>query len=266
MIARIFHVARREWLEQLRQPAMMISVGSLFSMIAALYVTAVVLLELIRRTPEAQAGLMMWLPALGMGSGDGDPLVALGSLATIAVSLGSWLIFTQYLGITSVIAGHTVLHDRERGALPFLLLAPLRRTELLAGKVIGAIGPATLIYFVIAGSASVVAASTGVTAGASARLPPSPGFIIAFLLGGPTWAAAVGGVASVLSGVASDVRTAQQGVWLVMFFATFGCGYLVAGLMDRGAGVALAVAVLGALCAAAVLWVGGQVISRDLGR
>jgi ABC-type Na+ efflux pump permease subunit len=266
MIWRVWHIASREWMEQRRQPTMMAAIFSLFLLIGGLYATAVALLEKVRMTPQAQHDLLAWLPAIGLDPGASDAQAALRGLASVVVSVGTWLIFTQYLGITAVLAGHSVLYDRERGALPFLLLAPVRRTELLAGKILGAIGPSTLLYFAISGAASVFAGAMPVTIDAADRLPPSPQFLVAFVFGGPAWAAAVSAVAAVLSGLATDVRTAQQGVWFVMFFATFGCGYLLAGLLGSGVGAALSVAGFGMLCTLAATVVGGQVISRDLGR
>jgi hypothetical protein len=51
-----------------------------------------------------------------------------------------------------------------------------------------------------------------------------------------------------------------------MFFATFGCGYLLAGLMPDGAGVQAVVAGMGAVATLGALFAGSQVISRDLSR
>lgn len=266
MIFRIWHIASREWMEQRRQPWMMVAIGSLFLLIGLLYAGALALLEKLRVTPAAHHDMLAWLPSIGLDPGASDPVVALRSLAAVVVGVGTWLIFTQYLGITAVLAGHSVLYDRERGALPFLLLAPVRRTELLAGKVLGAIGPSTALYLLISGAASAFAGSLPVTADAAQRLPPSPEFLIAFVFGGPIWAAAVSAVAAVLSALSSDVRTAQQGVWFVMFFATFGCGYLLAGMLGAGVPATISVVAFGVLCNSAAMIVGGQVISRDLGR
>ena len=69
-----------------------------------------------------------------------------------------------------------------------------------------------------------------------------------------------------LSAMARDVRTAQQGVWFVMFPATLSAGYLLAGRMADGPVVQLVVAALALVLAGAALLVGSQVISRDLSR
>jgi ABC-type transport system involved in multi-copper enzyme maturation permease subunit len=257
---RILHLARREWLEQVRQPAMLASIGTLFVAISGLVSLALILLNRIAGDPVLIAQLSQWTPALGI---DGDPIPP---LVTTVVSIANWLIFTQFLGITAVLAGHAILHDRQVGTLPFLLLAPVRRIELVAGKVFGAIGPSLLLYLVVSGAAGITAAALPVTTPLADRLPPSPAWGIAFLVGGPMWACAVSTVCTLISAATRDVRTAQQVVWLLMFFATFFCGFLLAALLPRGAGVELGVAGLGAVAFGAALVVGSQVISRDLGR
>jgi ABC-type Na+ efflux pump permease subunit len=260
-MSRILLVARREWLEQRRQPAMLASIGAMFTSIAALVIAALLLLDYTARHEELPRTLVTWAPDLGV-----EPQAAVTALAGTVVGIANWLVFTQLLGIAAVLAGHALLHDRQVGALPFLLLAPISRLELLAGKLLGALGAPLLLYFLLSGVASLVAAALPVTAPFADRLPPSPSFLIAFVLGGPAWAAAIGALCVIASSAARDVRTAQQLVWLLMFFATFVCGFLLAGLLPYGPAVQAGVAGLGAFSAFVGLAVGAQVIRRDLGR
>lgn len=260
-MSRVWHIARREWLEQARQPAMLAVIAALFVAIGGLVDVALWLLDATARRPAWRDGLATWAPALGL-----DPDGVVPAVAGGVVGIANWLVFTQFLGITAVLAGHVVLHDRQTGALPFLLLAPVRRAELLAGKVLGAIGPSLVLYVVVSGAATAIAASFEVTAPHRDRLPPSPAFLVAFLAGGPVWSAFVATLCAIVSSVARDVRTAQQAVWFVMFFATFACGFLLAALLPEGVAVQLAVAGLGAVATAGALLVGSRVISRDLGR
>ena len=178
----------------------------------------------------------------------------------------NWLVFTQYLGICAVLAGHSLLHDREKGTLPFLLLAPVGRVELLAGKVLGALGPATALYLLVHGLATSFILSRPIHLYAAALLPPSPAWFVAFLVGAPAWAAFVATLCAIVSSVVGDVRTAQQIVWLVMFFATFLCGFALSALLPMGFAVECAVAGFG-LCATAIaVWGGSQLMRQDLSR
>jgi len=261
MIRRILRIARREWLEQLRQPWMIAAIFGLFAAIGLLVVLALTLLNHVAGHPELAAQLVHWLPAAG-----DDPQRLITGLVTSTVSLSNWLIFTQFLGIVAVLAGHAVLHDQQVHTLPFLLLAPISRAELLAGKVLGAIGLPFVLYVFVSGSASTLAAMLPVTAPVADRLPPAAAWTIAFFAGGPLWAMVVASLCAIVSTLSRDVRTAQQAVWFVMFFATFVCGYLLAVLVPRGALVQLAVAGAGALATWGILAAGSQIISRDLPR
>ncbi len=261
MIGRVWHIARREWREQLHQPAMLAVIAALFLAIAVIVVAALGLLELIAADPKRMDGLAAWFPEM---AADGAGVVT--TLAGIVVSASTWLVFTQFLGITAVLAGHAVLHDRQCGTLPFLLLAPVRRVEILLGKVLGVLLPPFVLYAVLSGTASMIASTLTVAAPYADRLPPSPAWMVAFFVGGPLWAACIATVCAIVSSIAEDVRTAQQGVWFVMFFATFACGYLLAALLPQGVGVQLGVAGLAAVATAGALAIGSLVISRDLSR
>jgi len=259
-VSRVLLIARREVLELTRQPAMLVTISALFTIVGALVMLTVGLLQLLHADSEASAHLALWTRALGLG--DAGPE----GIATIAIATGSFLLFTQYLGISGVLAGHTTLHDRWCGTLPFLLLAPVSRAELLLGKVLGAILLPTALYLTAQIVVMGFVALLSVSATAAAMLPPSGGWVVATFVGAPLWAAGVAILCAIVSAVARDVRTAQQGVWLLMFFATLGAGYLLAGRMTDGALIQLGVAGLGAGIGAGALFVGARVLSRDVGR
>lgn len=258
-MTRVLHIARREWLEQRRQPVMLAVIGALYSFVAVIVLTALLLLELVASDPSQVQGI-------GALLGMDDGLRALELMAGTVVTGFNFLTFTQFLGIGAVLAGHTVLHDRQCGTLTFLLLSPVRRAELIAGKVLGAIGPAWLLYLLINGPAALVAAQMSVTAPHAAWLPSSPAWWVAFLLGGPLLALCVGTLCTILSALSRDVRTAQQGVWFLVFFATFGAGFLLTQALPAGVGTQLLVAAFGAGTTAVAIAVGASVITRDLGR
>lgn len=259
-MSRLRVIVRREVLELIRQPAMIATISALFVIVGALVALLVGLLQLLHADDDASAHLAQWTAALGLG--DAGPE----GIALLAVTTGSFLLFTQYLGISGVLAGHTTLHDRQCGTLPFLLLAPVSRTELLLGKVVGALVPPTALYLGAQLTVMGFAALLPVSRLAAGLLPPSGGWWVATFVGAPLWAGAVAILCAIVSAVARDVRTAQQGVWLLMFFATLGAGYLLAARMADGALTQFLVALLGASIGGAALFVGARVLSRDLGR
>jgi len=257
MIGRILHIARREWLEQLRQPAMLGVIATLYGLVAALVLVTLLLLQNVQSDPGQLSSM------LDMGE---DPEAFLNLFVGGTVSAYNFLLYSQFLGIAAVLAGHAVLHDRQCGTLTFLLLAPVRRTELLIGKVIGAIGPPFLLYLLISGPAAVLANTLSITAPFAEQLPGNPAWWVAFLIGGPMWAVFIGSICTIVSSLAHDVRTAQQGVWFVVFFATLICGFLLTWALPHGVMAQLSVAGLAAFGAGATQWVGVALMSRDVSR
>lgn len=256
---RVLHLARREWLEQRRQPAMLAVIATLYALVAGVVLAAVALLDFLRASGQVEGLGGLLGPEVG-----GE--AALVTMSGVVVTGFSFLVFSQFLGIAGVLAGHAVLHDRQSGTLTFLLLAPIGRVELITGKVLGAIGPAWLLYLLIFGSAAVAVARFPVTAPHADLLPTRPAFWVAFLASGPSLAVFVSTVCTIVSALAHDVRTAQQGVWFVLFFATLAGGFLLTNALPAGPGVQVAVALGGAVATAVALQVGASVITRDLGR
>ncbi len=249
-------VARREALEQRRQPAMLAVIGLLYAMVAGFGALAVAALDLVARE---QAGLELVQAVL--------PGTTPEALVAATLSFQAFLGFTQYLGICAVSCGHAVLHDRQCGTFTFLLMAPVRRAELLAGKVAGAVAWPTFGYLVINGVAGLIELSFPLAvAHGGAYVPSSPRWWVALLLCGPSLAVAVGTVCAGLSSVARDVRTAQQGTWFVVFFASLGAGGLLTWSLGAGVAEELAVAALALTGASAALSAGTALLARDLGR
>ena len=257
MIRRILHIARREWLEQLRQPAMLSVIATLYGLVAALVLIALFLLQNLQADPGQLSRFLE--------TGE-DPEAFLQFFVGGTVNAYNFLLYSQFLGIAAVLAGHAVLHDRQCGTLTFLLLAPVRRTELLIGKVIGAVGPPFLLYLLISGPAAVLASTLSITAPFADQLPGNPAWWVAFLIGGPMWAVFIGSICTIVSSLAHDVRTAQQGVWFVVFFATLTCGFLLTWALPYGVLAQLAVAGLAAFGAGATQLVGAALMSRDVSR
>ena len=259
-MSRVFVIARRELLELLRQPWMLVFIGGLYVLIGVYLLVAGGLVQAVDLTEESRTLFMDNIAALGFDGLTPEEIIGW------VIALGNFLTFTQYLGISSVLAGHTVLHERQTHTLPFLLLAPVTRAELLLGKVLGAICIPTVLYLGVAGGVMGLLSLLPLSAPHAAVLPPTPAWFVAVLFGGPLWSLGVGLICVTLSAMSKDVRTAQQGVWFVMFPATLSAGYLLAGRMEDGVLTQAVVGALALVLAGAALLVGSQVISRDLSR
>jgi ABC-type Na+ efflux pump permease subunit len=258
---RLVAIIRREFVEGMRQRWLVVTLATVlgviaFGTLALLWVTDDVLAN-----PSKQQDIVFWTDVLGMKVAD-----PANSLAKTVVVMLQALVVNQLMSMTAVMAGHAGLHDRQCGTLPFLLLAPVRRFELLLGKVVGALTVPLLLYVAVGGLASVAAATFLSASGSAAYLPPSGGWFAAFLLGAPAWSIVTGTVCVLVSAVARDVRTAQQASWAVMFFATFALSPLLVGLMPMGAVVQGIVAAIGLALGLALLALGSWVIGRDLSR
>ncbi len=260
MIPRVALLAVRELRELSRQGAMIGVLAALMGTIGLLSATAAGLLQVVAADPRSTEVFAGWLAGVGLGVPD------LSALLGTVVALANFLLFTQYLGLASVLSGHTLLHDRQCGTLPFLLLAPVARGELLLGKVVGAVALPTGLYAAVALASLGIVRALPLAHAHTHALPPAPAWLVAAFVGAPVWAVAVGLICATLSALARDVRTAQQGVWFVMFFATFAAGGLLTGRLQDGVLVQLVVLALGLVLGAGALLVGTRVISRDLAR
>src|SRR5262249_17269322 len=127
-VTRVLAIARREWLEQRREPWMLLTIGAQYASVATGVVAGVLALGWLGGRPMGEALLSERL---------GTPPSA---LVEPALVLFDFLLFTQLLGIVAVGSGQAVLHDRQCGTFTFLLLAPIGRFELISGKVLGAVG------------------------------------------------------------------------------------------------------------------------------
>jgi len=259
-MSRILHIARREWVEQVRQPAMLAVMFTLFALVAGVVLAGLGVLEIISADPRKIVGLAAML------GGEVEGEAALQGMAGLFVVGYNFLMLSQFLGISAVLAGHAVLHDRQCGTLTFLLLAPVSRAELLVGKVFGAMGPAFLFYFVVSGSTWFAISLLSVSDAFPVFTPASSAWWVAFLVGGPLWSAFISTVCTIVSSLAHDVRTAQQVVWFVVFFGTLLCGFLLTNALPSGLAMQVFVAVIGGAGALGSMVVGSLIIQRDLGR
>jgi ABC-type transport system involved in multi-copper enzyme maturation permease subunit len=260
-MSRIWAIVHREWTENLRQRWLLVTLGGQLALISGAALWLLSFLERFSQIPNGDRKLAYWAEVLGLPLTD-----PMNQLVGLVVGAMDYLVLTQLLGMTAVLAGHAALHDRQTGTLPFLLLAPIRRMELLIGKVLGALSLPLAFYLTIGGVSIGWAATMPVSAGQAAYLPPSGGWMVAFFLGAPAWATLVGALCVSISSIARDVRTSQQAAWVLVFFATFVVGPLLVNLMALGAFAQLVIAGVGALLSVVALGFASLLISRDLGR
>jgi ABC-type transport system involved in multi-copper enzyme maturation permease subunit len=260
-MSRIWAIIRREWTENLRQRWLLVTLGGQLGLIAGAALWLLSFLEGFAQLKNGDRKLAYWADVLGLQLAD-----PMHQLVGLVVGAMDYLVLTQLLGMTAVLAGHAALHDRQTGTLPFLLLAPIRRIELLTGKVLGAMSVPLAFYLIIGGGSIFWASTMPVANSQAAYLPPSGGWLVAFFLGAPAWATLVGALCVSISSMARDVRTSQQAAWVLVFFATFVVGPLLVNLMAAGAFTQLIIAAVGALLALLALVFASLLISRDLGR
>ena len=258
-MSRTLAVALQEWKEHTRQPWMIGTMSSLLGLIILVVLGSMLMLNQFASDPMGAAMMKSYLKLVGFE-------MDVYALAAALVEVFNFLCFTQLLSMTAVLAGHSVIHDRQCHTLPFLLLAPLRRGELLAGKVLGAVMMPFVLYVVLAGTASVIMSMLPVTAPMEDRLPFSGGWVVAFFIGAPIWALFVATICALMSSMARDVRTSQQAAWFFVFFASFVCGFPLASLMSVGALFQLIIAGMGGAAFMASVVLGSAIMSRDLGR
>ena len=261
MIARTLHIARRESIEIARQPILLAVVLTLIVGIALLGGASLFVLDRLVSAEGFAGNLEIFGPAYGLHGADG-----FAAFTRLVVHAVNFLVFTQFLGVSAVLAGHTVLHEREVHALPFLLLAPVRRTELVLGKVLGALAIPGAVYAAVVVVLGLFLHTLPITAPVSDLLAPSRGWLAAFALAGPLWALVVCTLCSIASAIAPDVRTAQQLVWLVVTAITLTICYALTVLVGAGALPELALALAGAVAFALSLALAAVTLGRDFAR
>ncbi|MCB9663288.1 MAG: ABC transporter permease subunit [Alphaproteobacteria bacterium] len=253
-------VVQREFLEAFRQKWLLVTLTVTLAIIAIGALSLIHAMQAFSASVDGNRELQFWSEVAGM------PL-SVETLISGAVVAMELLVFNQLMSMTAVMAGHAGIHDRQCGTLPFLMLAPVRRFQLLAGKVVGALSVPLVIYVLVGGTASALASMEPLAVQtAGVYLPPSGAWIATFFVTAPAWSLATGVVCVLVSAVARDVRTAQQAAWALVFFATFVGSPLLVLLMPYGAVLQLVLAAVVLGVALVGLGFGSWLIGRDLTR
>jgi len=147
--------------------------------------------------------LMASVPEL---SGPNDDLVK--AQIAIGQQFSLMLLMLPQL-LPAVLAAQSVVGEKMRRTLEPLLATPISTTELLAGKIMGAVLPALIATW---GAALIFAIGTvriGVTPAVAAAIL-RPGWVLAILISSPLLSVIAVGLAVLISARVSDPRAAQQ--------------------------------------------------------
>lgn len=247
-------IAATEVLEQRRQPSMLFVLVVNYALWLLVFGFVFAWLDGLDADPEARALIEEQLAATG---------VELEAMLRVAVSTFGSLLFTNLPLYVAIFSGNSVLHDRSLGTLPFLMLAPVTRWELLVGKLAGAMAIPVVLHASFVGLGCLLLSQLEVLSG----FPVFSGgaaWWVALLLGAPASAALVGAIGTVISALSPDVRTSMQTTSFVIGLLSLAIGYALVDALAEGVELQLAFAVACVVLAGVALQVGARIISRDV--
>lgn len=248
-------IARTEVLEHRRQPWMIVILAANYALFLGVFGALFLVLEGAGGSTDARVQLERQLAGFG---------VELHAFLRLATSSFGSLMFTNLPLYVAIMSGTSVLHDRECGTLPFLMLAPLTRRQLLAGKLLGAAAIPLALHLVFVGAGALLFSRFDLLAPYASMLGASTAWWLAFLVGAPTAAAFVGALGTVISALSRDVRTSMQFTSFVIGLLSLGFGAVLVDGISQGSALQLAFAGGCLVAAALTLLVGARLISADL--
>lgn len=252
---RLWRIARTEVLEHRRQPWMLFILAANYVLWAALFGVLFVGLDRVVGSPEAAASLKAQLNGLG---------VQLDTVLQVTTSTFGSLMFTNLPLYVAIMSGTSVLHDRECGTMPFLMLAPVTRLQLLLGKLAGAMAIPLALHVVFVGVSSLALGRLALLAPFAHKFGASSAWWWAFLLGAPAAAAFVGALGTVISALSRDIRTSMQFTSFFIGLLSLGIGAVLVDGITRGLELQVAFAVGCAAAAVVTLGIGARLISSDV--
>ena len=248
-------IARTEVLEHRRQPSMLFILAANYLVWIVVFGSLFVLLDRASRDPSAMGLAEAQLEAAG---------IEVQAMLQLAVSTFGSLLFTNLPLFVAITSGYSVLHDRTCGTLPFLMLAPLTRLELLLGKLCGAIAIPLLFHLVFVGASALFLRRLELLEPYAPTLGGSPAWWVAFLVGAPASAALVGALGTVISSLSTDVRTSMQYTSFFIGLLSLGIGFALVDGISQGIELQLGFAAACLVLAGLTLLVGARIISRDI--
>jgi ABC-type Na+ efflux pump permease subunit len=190
--------------------------------------------------------------------------IELDAFLKVATSTFGSLMFTNLPLYVAIMSGTSVLHDRECGTMPFLMLAPVTRRKLLLGKLAGAMTIPLIFHLVFVGASSFLFGNLPTLAPFAHKFGGSSAWWIAFLIGAPASAAFVGALGTVISALSRDVRTSMQFISFFIGLLSLGIGYVLVDGIAKGLGLQVVYAGACTVAAALVLLFGAWLISKDV--
>lgn len=252
---KLLRITRTEVLEHWRQPAMLGVLVANYLLWILIFGGMYVALDQVSSRPEDLLELRRQTAAVGMD---------LDAVLRVSVSSFGSLVFTNLPLYVAIMSGYSVLHDRANGTLPFLMLAPLTRRQVLLGKLLGALAIPYALHLVFVGSSCLVLGRLELLGPYATLLGASPAWWFAYLVGAPSSAAVVGSLGSVISALSRDVRTSMQFTSFFIGLLSLGIGYALVDGVSWGLALQAAFAGGCLTVAGVILLVGARVISRDI--
>jgi ABC-type transport system involved in multi-copper enzyme maturation permease subunit len=252
---RFLRIAGTEVLEQRRQPWMIFILAANYALWIAVFGALFLIFDRVSSTPEALAQVKQQTAAIG---------VELDAFLQLATSTFGSLIFTNLPLYVAIMSGTSVLHDRECGTMPFLMLAPVTRRQLLAGKLAGAMAIPLGFHLAFVGVSSLALGRLPSLAPFAHKFGASPAWWVAFLIGAPASATFVGALGTVISALSRDVRTSMQYTSFFIGLLSLGFGFVLVDGITKGVAVQLAFAGACVVATALTLLVGARLISQDV--
>lgn len=186
------------------------------------------------------------------------------ALAGTAASTYGSMLFTNLPLYVAVLSGYSVLNDRAHGTLPYLMLAPVTRRQLLLGKLLGAMALPLLLHLVLVPLSSLPFSTLPVLQERTAQLGQSGAWWVSLAVGAPATATLVGALGTLISGLSRDVRTSMQFTSFFIGILSLGFGYVLVDGLAWGVPLQLAFAAGCVGVGLGILVAGAAVISRDI--
>jgi ABC-type transport system involved in multi-copper enzyme maturation permease subunit len=250
-----FRILRTEVLEHKRQPWMLFILAANYAVWICAFGGLFLLLDDVSGQPERLALLKRQMDGFG---------VAFDTFLKLSVSSFGSLLFTNLPLFVAIMSGTSVLHDRECGTMPFLMLAPITRRQLLLGKLLGAMTLPLVLHLLFVGVGCVLLSRIELLAPFADKFGASSAWWIALLLGAPASAAFVGALGTVISALSRDFRTSMQFTSFFIGLLSLGIGYALVDGISQGPYLQVA---FGGGCIVATsltLFIGARLISRDV--
>jgi ABC-type transport system involved in multi-copper enzyme maturation permease subunit len=253
---RFLRIAKTEILEHRRQPWMIFILALTYVLLIAGLGAATVFYTRVAGSPDELARARDSLfTATGM---------ELDAALRIGIKFYSTGMFGNLSVFVAINSAISVLHDREAGTMPFLMLAPVTRAQLLVGKLAGAMGIPLVFHVVFVGGGALLFGRIAVLAPFSGNFGGSPTWWVAFVIGAPAAAIFLGALGTLISALSRDFRTSTQYVNFILSFLGAGVGAVLADPTGAGADLQALFAGGSLLASMAMLFLGARLISRDV--